>query len=96
MLDSISLCDLKTSPCFAVDHSSRLEIRSLRGLQHLNLSGRSSRGWGDFIGYFQMHYCGDRIVLPVDLQGDGGGGNMTEVVAEPKQLYLQSNKFEYY
>lgn len=44
-----------------------------------------------------MHYCGDRIVLPVDLQwGGGGGGNMTEVVAEPKQLYLQSNTFEYY
>lgn len=41
-----------------------------------------------------MHYCGDRIVLPVDLQW--GGGDMTEVVAEPKQLYLQSNKFEYY
>lgn len=30
----------------AVGHSSRGEIRSLRGLQHLNLSGRSSRGVG--------------------------------------------------
>lgn len=33
--------------------------------------GGGSRGRGGFIGYFQMHYWGDRIMLPVGTTVDG-------------------------
>ncbi len=38
----------------AVGHGSRGEIRSVRGLQHLNLSGRSSGGWGGVAGCYRL------------------------------------------